>query len=41
MLGNLIRVDSPVLVERYKRPLRSLTGKQTALDEFHVDISGY
>jgi len=41
MFGNLIRVDSPVLVERYNRALRSLTGKQTALDEFHVDISGY
>ena len=41
MFGNLIRVDSPVLVERYNRALRSLTGKQTALYEFHVDISGY
>ena len=41
MFGNLNRVDSPVLVERYNRALRSLTGKQTALDEFHVDISGY
>ncbi len=41
MFGNLIRVDSPILVERYNRALKSLTGKQTALDEFHVDISGY
>ena len=41
MFGNLIRVDSPVLVERYNRALKSLTGKQTALDEFHIDISGY
>ena len=41
MFGNLIRVDSPVLVERYNRALMSLTGKQTALDEFHIDISGY
>ncbi len=41
MFGNLIRVDSPILVERYNRALGSLTGKQTALDEFHVDISGY
>ncbi|WP_458791651.1 DUF6638 family protein [Yoonia sp. MH D7] len=41
MFGNLVRVDSSVLVERYNRALRSLTGKQTALAEFHVDISGY
>lgn len=41
MFGNLIRVDSPVLVERYNRALKSLTGKQTKLAEFHVDISGY
>ena len=41
MFGNLIRVDSPVLVERYNRALKSLTGKTTALDEFHIDISGY
>ena len=41
MFGNLIRVDSPVWVERYNRALRRLTGKQTALTEFHIDISGY
>ncbi len=41
MFGNLIRVDSPVLVERYNRALQSLTGKQTALSEFHIDISGF
>ena len=41
MFGNLIRVDSPVLVERYNRALMSLTGKRTALAEFHVDISGF
>ncbi len=41
MFGNLIRVDSPVLVDRYNRALMALTGKQTALDEFHVDIAGY
>ena len=41
MFGNLIRVDSPVLVERYNRALKALTGKQTKLEEFHVDISGY
>ena len=41
MFGNLIRVDSPVLVERYNRALKSLTGKQTKLDEFHIDIAGF
>jgi hypothetical protein len=41
MFGNLIRVDSPALIERYNRALHSLTGKRTELDEFHIDISGY
>ena len=41
MFGNLIEVSSPALVERYRRALRHLTGKDTALTEFHVDISGY
>tara|TARA_R110002051_G_scaffold183061_1_gene252670 strand:- start:10326 stop:11672 length:1347 start_codon:yes stop_codon:yes gene_type:complete len=41
MFGNLIRVDSPVLVDRYNRALMSLTGKKTELTEFHIDISGY
>ena len=41
MFGNLVRVDSPVLVERYNRALKSLTGKTTTLDAFHIDISGY
>jgi hypothetical protein len=41
MFGNLIRVDSPVLVERYNRALKHLTGKETQQDVFHVDISGY
>lgn len=41
MFGNLIRVDSPILVERYNRALQSLIGKSTALDAFHIDISGY
>lgn len=41
MFGNLIRVDSPALIERYNRALHSLTGKRTSLDEFHIDISGY
>ncbi len=41
MFGNLIRVDSPILVERYNRALKHLTGRQTTLSDFHVDISGY
>ncbi|MEL6681794.1 MAG: DUF6638 family protein [Pseudomonadota bacterium] len=41
MFGNLIRVDSPVLVERYNRALKHLTGQETDLDVFHIDISGY
>ncbi|PJI92968.1 hypothetical protein BC777_1835 [Yoonia maricola] len=41
MFGNLIRVDSPILVERYNRALKHLTGKETAQKVFHIDISGY
>ena len=41
MFGNLVRVDSPVLVERYNRALEHLTGKRTEQTEFHIDISGY
>lgn len=41
MFGNLITVDSPVLVERYNRALKHLTGKLTAQQDFHIDISGY
>jgi len=41
MFGNLVEVSSPALVERYNRALRHLTGKQTALTDFHVDISGF
>lgn len=41
MFGNLIRVDSRVWVERYNRALEHLTGKTTALNEFHIDISGF
>ncbi|WP_166417537.1 DUF6638 family protein [Cochlodiniinecator piscidefendens] len=41
MFGNLIEVSSPALVERYNRALLSLTGKRTALVDFHIDISGY
>ncbi len=41
MFGNLIRVDSPALIERYNRALKRLIGKTTALTDFHIDISGY
>ena len=41
MFGNLHRVQSPALVDRYNRALEHLTGKQTALADFHIDISGY
>ncbi|UWQ98759.1 hypothetical protein K3729_15250 [Rhodobacteraceae bacterium S2214] len=41
MFGNLIRVDSPILVERYNRALKHLTRFETTLTDFHIDISGY
>ena len=41
MFGNLIRVDSSILVERYNRALKHLTRRETTLKEFHIDISGY
>lgn len=41
MFGNLIPVDSPALVERYNRALKHLTGKETKLKDFHIDLSGY
>ena len=41
MFGNLVEVSSPQLVERYNRALKFLTGKTTALSDFHIDISGY
>lgn len=41
MFGNLVPVASPALIDRYNRALRHLTGKQTRLSDFHVDISGY
>jgi hypothetical protein len=40
MFGNLYEVSSPALVERYNRALEHLTGKRTALTEFHIDIVG-
>ena len=41
MFGNLIPVESPALIERYNRALKALTGKETKLADFHIDISGY
>ena len=41
MFGNLFHVASPALVDRYNRALEHLTGKTTALTDFHIDISGY
>ncbi len=41
MFGNLVEISSPVLVERYNRALEHLTGRRTALTEFHIDLSGY
>lgn len=41
MLGNLIHISSPALVDRYNRALEHLTGRRTALGDFHIDISGY
>lgn len=41
MFGSLVAVSSPQLIERYNRALQHLTGKQTKLTDFHIDISGY
>jgi len=41
MFGNLIEVSSPQLVARYNRALKHLTGRETALSDFHIDLSGY
>ncbi len=41
MFGNLIRVDSPILVERYNRALKHLIDREMTQNVFHVDISGY
>ncbi len=41
MFGNLVHVASPALVERYNRALKHLTGKETSLTDFYIDISGY
>ncbi|TYC78001.1 hypothetical protein FMN63_03835 [Stappia sp. BW2] len=41
MFGNLYEVSAPSMVARYNRALEHLTGKRTALEAFHIDISGY
>ncbi|MGB3407329.1 MAG: DUF6638 family protein [Jannaschia sp.] len=41
MFGGLFEVSSSALVERYNRALHHLTGKRTALDHFHIDLSGF
>lgn len=41
MFGNMVRVDSPALVDRYNRALEKLTGKRTDLNDFYIDISGF
>ena len=41
MFGNLVEVASPALVTRYNRALKHLTGQETRLQDFHIDISGY
>jgi len=41
MFGGLVEVSSPALVERYNRALKLLTGKTTAVTDFHIDLSGY
>lgn len=41
MFGNLIRVNSTAWVGLYNRALKKITGKETALSEFHIDLSGY
>ncbi|MGX9355734.1 DUF6638 family protein [Roseobacteraceae bacterium S113] len=41
MFGNLVHVASSALVTRYNRALKHLTGQQTQLQDFHIDISGY
>ncbi len=41
MFGNLYRVTGAAMVERYNRALEHLTGRRTALTDFHIDLSGY
>ncbi len=41
MFGGLVEVASPALVDRYRRAMKHLAGKETALTDFHIDLSGY
>lgn len=41
MFGNLVPVTSPALVERYNRALKHLTGRETKLPDFHIDLAGF
>lgn len=41
MFGNLIPVAGPSMVGRYNRAMQKLTGRQTALTDFHIDLSGF
>ena len=41
MYGGLVHVESPALAARYARALEKLTGRTTALTDFHVDVSGF
>lgn len=41
MFGNLFHVAAPALVTRYNRALKHLTGRETSLTDFYIDISGY
>lgn len=41
MFGNLIRVNSAAWVGLYNRALKKVTGRETGLGEFHIDLSGY
>lgn len=37
----LFQVDTPAMVARYNAALKKITGKETALSEFMIDISGF
>lgn len=41
MFGNLVHVQSRALISRYNRALTQLSGRETALTDFHIDISGF
>ena len=41
MFGNLVKVATPALVDRYNAAMEKLCGRRTGLTEFHIDLSGY